>query len=153
MRTVGINLRAEPKKRKPEIERELDMSSGGGVDAVRLHEQLRSVWKRRLVSSADCATNSPSTRGYLLLPGSCGEGGEKREREVSERWFALIGHCFFYTMHRDSPEFSGALLADIFGSATPAENDALESLSSSLAAAAATAAGAQPATDSLQVAR
>ena len=30
----------------------------------------------------------------------------------------LLGHSFFYTIRRDSPEYSGALLADIFSSVT-----------------------------------
>ena len=107
-------------------ERDVEMSGGGG-EALRLHEQLRAVRKRRGSGGAD----APSARGYLLLPphtttavaaGSTSEGGGGKEKteEVAERWFVLVGHCFFYTIHRESPEFSGALLADIFGPVTNA---------------------------------
>lgn len=76
------------------------MSSG----VVRLHEQLRAVWKSR-------DNEEPAVRGYLLL-------GSGNEKSVAERWFVLLGHSFFYTIHRDSPEYSGALLADIFSPVT-----------------------------------
>ena len=96
--------------------------SGGGGEALRLHDQLRAVWKRR-------GADAPSARGYLLLPphtvaagtiSEGGGGGKEKTEEVAERWFVLVGHCFFYTIHRESPEFSGALLADIFGPVTNA---------------------------------
>lgn len=86
------------------------MSSGG--ETVRLHDQLRAVWKRRSDGAGDRAV-----RG-LLRNG----GGGERTAEVAERWFFLLGHSFFYTIRRDSPEFSGALLADIFGTVTACED-------------------------------
>ena len=72
------------------------MSSG----VVRLHEQLRAVWKAR-------DKEEPIVRGHLLL-------GPANDRSVVERWFVLLGHSFFYTIQRDSPEYCGALLTDIF---------------------------------------
>ena len=72
------------------------MSSG----VVRLHEQLRAVWKAR-------DKEEPIVRGHLLL-------GPANDRSIVERWFVLLGHSFFYTIQRDSPEYCGALLADIF---------------------------------------
>jgi hypothetical protein len=75
----------------------------GGV--LRLHEQLRAVWKSR-------AKDEPFVRGYLL-----NRAGNETSAPA-ERWFVLLGHSFFYTIRRDSPEYSGALLADIFSSVT-----------------------------------
>ena len=107
--------RGERARASEREDRDVEMSGGGGGEALRLHDQLRAVWKRR-------GADAPSARGYLLLPPhttTASEGGEKTE-EVAERWFVLVGHCFFYTIHRESPEFSGALLADIFGPVTNA---------------------------------
>lgn len=90
------------------------MSSSG---VVRLHDQLRAVWKSR-------DNGEPIVRGYLLL-------GSGNEKGPAERWFVLLGHSFFYTIHRDSPEHSGALLADIFSPvATRVDEETLEKFNS-----------------------
>lgn len=90
------------------------MSSSG---VVRLHDQLRAVWKSR-------DNEEPVVRGYLLL-------GSGNEKSVAERWFVLVGHSFFYTIHRGSPEYSGALLADIFSPvATRVDEKTLEKFTS-----------------------
>lgn len=82
---------------------------------VRLHDQLRAVWKSRHNEEPAAVV-----RGYLLL-------GSGNEKSVAERWFVLVGHSFFYTIHRDSPEYSGALLADIFSPVeTRVEEETLE---------------------------
>lgn len=90
------------------------MSSSG---VLRLHDQLRAVWKSR-------DDGEPIVRGFLLL-------GSGNEKSVAERWFVLLGHSFFYTIHRDSPEHSGALLADIFSPvATLVDEETLENFNS-----------------------
>lgn len=89
---------------------------------IRLHEQLRTVWKSRVKDEA-------IVRGYLLHAGhSVAKPEDKQQMDgdvaaAAERWFVLIGHCFFYTIHRDSPQFSGALLTDVFGQVTPCTED------------------------------
>ena len=75
------------------------MSSG----VVRMHDQLRTLWKTR-------DKDVPLVLG-LFVPGSKTEEAEER---VVERWFVLLGHVFFYTLHQNSAEYSGAFLADIF---------------------------------------
>lgn len=45
----------------------------------------------------------------------CSDDDKCGDSAATERWFVLLGHFFFYTIHRDSPEYSGALLANIFG--------------------------------------
>ena len=80
---------------------------------IRLHQQLHAVWKSR-------TQDEPIVHGYLL------HGIAKDVSDIpatAERWFVLIGHSFFYTIHRDSPQFSGALLADVFGQVTPCTAD------------------------------
>lgn len=90
------------------------MSSSG---VVRLHDQLRAVWKSR-------DNGEPIVRGYLLL-------GSGNEKSAAERWFVLLGHSFFYTIHRDSPEYSGALLTDIFSPvATRVDEETLKKFNS-----------------------
>ena len=70
----------------------------GGI--VRLHDQLRAVWKTR-------DKEEQLVRGLVLL-------GAGNERKVLERWFLLLGHAFFYTIHRGAPEYSGSFFTDIF---------------------------------------
>jgi hypothetical protein len=82
-----------------------------------MHEQLRAVWKR---GSGGAGGGRAAVRGFL-------RHGALGDNEVAERWFVLLGHSFFYTIHCDSPEFSGALLADIFGAVT-ASADAANSI-------------------------
>lgn len=36
------------------------------------------------------------------------------ETEVVERWFTLLGHALFYCTSKDSQEYAGAMLTDIF---------------------------------------
>ena len=86
------------------------MSSGC---ELRLHEQLRAVWKSR-------DKTEPIVRGYLLRGSDDAEN--KSDAATAERWFVLLGHFFFYTVHRDSPEYSGALLVNVFRSVTLSED-------------------------------
>lgn len=94
--------------------------SSGGETVVRLHDQLRAVWKKRVCGVANGSGEgrvpdaAVPVRGYLHNSASSPHGKASFPGDISERWFYLLGHCFFYTIHRDSPEFSGALLADIF---------------------------------------
>ena len=84
---------------------------------MRLHEQLRAVWKS---GSGGAGDGRAGVRGFL-------RHGARGDNEVAERWFVILGHSFFYTIHCDSPEFSGALLADIFEAVT-ASADAEKSI-------------------------
>ena len=68
---------------------------------LRMHEQLRALWKGR-----DKAEH-PFVRGLILTGGGNG-------LRVTERWFSVLGHALFYSINRDSPEYSGVFLADIF---------------------------------------
>ena len=70
---------------------------------LRMHEQLRAVWRKR-------DKEHPFVWGMLLT----GIGNEKK---VIERWFTLLGHALFYCIHRDSPEYSGVFLTDAFNPA------------------------------------
>ena len=67
---------------------------------LRLHEQVRAVWKAR-------DKEQPFVRGMLL-------NGAGNECRVLERWFTVIGHALFYCMSRQSPEYSGVFFTDIF---------------------------------------
>ena len=67
---------------------------------IRMHEQLRAVWKAR-------DKDHPLVRGMLLT-------GAGNERKVLERWFTVVGHALFYCSSRESPEFSGVFFTDIF---------------------------------------
>ena len=92
---------------------------------LRLYEQLRAVWRSK-------DKEQPFVRGYLLTraPSSPPGNGYLRqnggkdfwrhstssaaEGEVAERWFTLLGHALFYCTSKDSQEYSGAMLTDIF---------------------------------------
>ena len=92
---------------------------------LRLYEQLRAVWKTK-------DKEQPFVRGYLLTKqtpcpsetlrngflhqngGSDFWGPSATESEVVERWFTLLGHALFYCTRKDSQEYSGAMLTDIF---------------------------------------
>ena len=48
-------------------------------------------------------------------PGAGGRPAEEGESgEVVERWFMLLGHVLFYCTSKDSQEYAGAMLTDIF---------------------------------------
>lgn len=95
---------------------------------VRFYEQLRAVWRSR-------DKEQPFVRGYLLTrtrpppplngynnhsPGHQNGGKELSESafwgppEVVERWFTLLGHALFYCTSKESVEYNGAMLTDIF---------------------------------------
>lgn len=100
---------------------------------VRFYEQLRAVWKSR-------DKEQPFVRGYLLTKGRPSppplplngynnsprhqngggrelDGGESAfwgPPEVVERWFTLLGHALFYCTSKESAEYNGAMLTDIF---------------------------------------
>lgn len=95
--------------------------------SVRFYEQLRAVWKSR-------DREQPFVRGYLLTrtrpPSSlngyyhthtahqngCSDVDStlRVRTEVVERWFTLLGHALFYCTSRESAEYNGAMLTDIF---------------------------------------
>eukprot|EP00731_Ephydatia_muelleri_P038113 Em0657g5a len=68
---------------------------------ARTHDQLRAVWKAR-------DKELQPVRGYVLF------GSDPQMRTVQERWFFVSGHQLFYTASRESPEYSGVYLADVF---------------------------------------
>ena len=94
---------------------------------VRFYEQLRAVWRSR-------DKEQPFVRGYLLTrtrpppplngynnrsPGHQNGGNELESAlwgpaEVVERWFTLLGHALFYCTSKESAEYNGAMLTDIF---------------------------------------
>ena len=81
---------------------------------LRLYEQLRAVWKCR-------DKEQPFVRGYFLtrsrspaVRNGYHQNGGRSPTEVVERWFTLLGHALFYCTSKDSPEYSGAMLTDIF---------------------------------------
>ena len=92
---------------------------------VRLYEQLRAVWKSK-------DREQPFVRGYLLTrtrppngynhapPGGHQNGGKDIDSgiwetaDVVERWFTLLGHALFYCTSKESAEYGGAMLTDIF---------------------------------------
>lgn len=79
---------------------------------VRMYEQLRAVWKTR-------DKEQPFVKGLLLtrtVSLTSNENGnhQKRSTNVAEQWFTLLGHSLFYSSYKDCPEYSGALLTDIF---------------------------------------
>ena len=98
---------------------------------VRFYEQLRAVWRSR-------DKEQPFVRGYLLTrttrpppplngynhhssrsPGHRNSGNELEPAfwgppEVVERWFTLLGHALFYCTSKESAEYNGAMLTDIF---------------------------------------
>ena len=43
-----------------------------------------------------------------------GGGADSESEEVVERWFTLLGHVLFYCTSKDSQEYAGAMLTDIF---------------------------------------
>ena len=97
---------------------------------LRLYEQLRAVWKSKdkeqpfvrgyLLTSAGRTRSSQLQNGYNNHHQQNGgnasfwDRGAAAEAEVVERWFTLLGHALFYCTSRDSEEYSGALLTDIF---------------------------------------
>lgn len=76
---------------------------------VRMYEQLRAVWQTK-------DKEQPFVRGFLKAKkGSSPLNGEiPSEGDIAERWFTLLGHSIFYCTHKDSAEYSGALLTDLF---------------------------------------
>ena len=82
------------------------------TNPLRMYEQLRAVWKTK-------DKDHPFVRGLLLtrkLSLKSNENGNHQNwsTTVVEQWFTLLGHTLFYCTYRDCPEYSGALLTDIF---------------------------------------
>lgn len=80
---------------------------------TRMHEQLKALWKTR-------DDQQPFVKGVLLTRNKskdsdgAAEGSNEGCSELLERWFTLLGHVLFFCKSRDSPEYSGALLTDLF---------------------------------------
>lgn len=68
---------------------------------IRTHDQLRAVWKAR-------DKEVQAVRGYVSF------GSDPEKRILQERWFFVAGHELFYTVSRESSEYSGVYLADVF---------------------------------------
>lgn len=69
---------------------------------IRTHDQLRAVWKAR-------DKDLQPVRGYVAFGAA-----DPQRRTVQERWFFVSGHQLFYTASRESAEYSGVYLADVF---------------------------------------
>lgn len=78
-----------------------------------MYEQLRAVWRTK-------SKGQPFVRGFLKINNSSSHplnetlSSEEAVADVLDRWFTVLGHCLFYCMHRDSEDFSGALLTHLF---------------------------------------
>ena len=74
---------------------------------LRLHDQLHYLWRSR-------DKEQTFVRGLLI--------SRARDPPV-ERWFTLLGHAIFFCTRRDCPEYTGALLTDIFNPVIPRVDD------------------------------
>lgn len=75
----------------------------------RMYDQLRALWSSK-------SLEQPFVKGILLSANTSNhyENSEIPCSRLSERWFTLLGHSLFYSKYKDCPEFSGALLTDLF---------------------------------------
>ena len=78
-----------------------------------MSEQLRALWLTK-------DREHPFVKGYLktkikrtYLNGHT-DGTSDVGANVVERWFTLLGHCLFHCLQKDSVDFTGALLTDVF---------------------------------------
>ena len=76
---------------------------------VRMYEQLRAVWQTKDKEQPFVKGFLKSRNGLCSLNGELPAGGA-----IVERWFTLLGHSLFYCTHKESLEYSGALLTDLF---------------------------------------
>lgn len=76
---------------------------------LRMYEQLRAVWLTR-------DKDHPFVKGYIKtkIKRSYLNGHTDAGANVVERWFTLLGHSLFHCVQKDSTEFTGALLTDLF---------------------------------------
>lgn len=84
-----------------------------------VQEQLRALWNSR-------DKDQPFVKGLLLTKTPAGINGlddcktsnlqqqQQQQEQPSEKWFTLIEHSLFYCKHSECPDYSGALLTDIF---------------------------------------
>lgn len=84
-----------------------------------VQEQLRALWNSR-------DKDQPFVKGLLLtrIPSinhcldvdcnSSNQQQQQQQQQPSEKWFTLIEHSLFYCKHDECPDYSGALLTDIF---------------------------------------
>ncbi len=79
----------------------------------RMSEQLRALWLTK-------DREHPFVKGYLktkikrtYLNGHT-DGISDAGANVVERCFTLLGHCLFHCLQKDSVDFTGALLTDVF---------------------------------------
>jgi len=75
-----------------------------------MHEQFRALWKSR--------DKAQSFVGGRLLTRTSSKGcvnGYKEESNLlTEKWFTLIGHALFFSKSKESEEYSGVYLTDLF---------------------------------------
>ena len=73
-----------------------------------MHEQLEALWSAR-------DGDQPFVKGILLTNSKPGRLEDSTQRkQLVEKWFVLLGHSLFYCKQRESPEYSGAYLTDVF---------------------------------------
>lgn len=74
-----------------------------------MYEQLKALW---LAGDKEHSF----VRGYLKtkIKRDYLNGHSEAGASVVERWFTLLGHSLFHCMQKESLEFSGALLTDVF---------------------------------------
>ncbi len=79
-----------------------------------MHEQLEALWESR-------DKDQPSVKGILLTNTNPAPYDRLEESsppavqaQLGEKWFVLLGHSMFYCKQRDSAEYSGAYLTDVF---------------------------------------
>ena len=68
----------------------------------KMRDQLDALWDSR-------GKDQLAVKGVLL------DGSTVTPRnELVEKWFVLVGHSLFYCKSRDSQEYSGVFLTDLF---------------------------------------
>lgn len=74
-------------------------------------EQLRALWNSR-------ERENPLVKGILLTRGSESEDLDPccndSNAQISERWFALVGHALFSCKNSESADYNGVFLTDVF---------------------------------------
>lgn len=84
-----------------------------------MHEQLEALWNSR-------DKDQPFVSGRLLTRSSpnnpvCSLQGESNLL-LTEKWFTLIGHALFFCKCKDSSDYSGVYLTDLFAPAVARVN-------------------------------
>ena len=71
-------------------------------------EQLRALWNSR-------EREKPLIKGILLTRnGPADPCCNVSNAQISERWFALVGHTLFSCKQSESPDYSAVFLTDVF---------------------------------------